>query len=139
MRTKTKMTHGFPALDGPTTADNYAAQVKASSDNSISNLKNEAEELHFRVKYFGDDTAQAFEDLRRSIEDLRDESEMHDDCATRDELDNALDPCRDAVDCIQSLLDILEGTGESKPGGDNGVILEARRVLRNLKNKLPEY
>lgn len=72
---RTKMTHGFPALDGPTTAKNYAEQVKALSDNSISNLKNEAEELYFRVKYFGDDTAQAFEDLRRSIEDLRDESD----------------------------------------------------------------
>lgn len=83
---RTKMTHGFPALDGPTTAKNYAEQVKALSDNSISNLKNEAEELHFRVKYFGDDTAQAFEDLRRSIEDLRDESEMHDDCASSDEI-----------------------------------------------------
>lgn len=83
---RTKMTHGFPALDGPTTAENYSARIKALADNSISNLKNESDELHFRVKYYGDDTAQAFEELRRSIEDLPDESSMHDDCASHDEI-----------------------------------------------------
>lgn len=45
--------------------------------------------LRNRVKYYGDDPLQAFNDLSERVETDLDHDELHKDCASRDEVESA--------------------------------------------------
>lgn len=67
---RTKMTHGFPALDGPTTAENYAKSVRADATFSVFNLKREAVEIETRLKYYNDDVRTLLERLIAAVDEV---------------------------------------------------------------------
>lgn len=84
-----KMTHGFPELDFKTTQDNYRQSIKTAAAFTVENLKKEADDAEFRLQYYNENAGELLKSLIQSIHDIPDESEMHADCSTSNELDAA--------------------------------------------------
>lgn len=61
-------------------AENYLQSLHDQNENTIENLKREADNVAFRMKYYGDDAKTHLFSLLNTIGDLKDDEDMHDEC-----------------------------------------------------------
>lgn len=100
--------------------ENYVDMVKAQSKNSIENLKDEALQASYMVKYYGRNPSEYFQNLLDSIADLPYEEDMHDECRASD------------LEELDSRITELEGILATK----NANFHKALNLLENLDYEL---